>query len=135
LINRNWVFGNRAILDFSTATSTVGPTATRGSAVSYIRIYNPFRNLVYRTVKIFNIKISPNQTLPDGEETLRIIPAEIACFDEIQPCSHASRDFALKIDNALVGPYKISFDYCIEEIAIVSSKDGSAAFDIKVVAS
>jgi hypothetical protein len=103
--------------------------------VIYIRLNNPFRNLIYRDIKIFNIKITPNQTLPDGADSVRITPAEITCFDEIQPCSYVSRDFALVIDNALVGMYQISFDYCIEEIAIVSTKDGNAVFNINVVAS
>jgi hypothetical protein len=103
--------------------------------IIYIRLHNPFRNLVYRGVKIFNIRITPNQTLPDGSDSVKIIPAEIACFDEVQPCSFVARDFALVIENALVGPYQISFDYCIEEIAIVSGRDGGAAFDIDVVAS
>jgi hypothetical protein len=103
--------------------------------VIYIRIHNPFRNLIYRDITIFNVRITPNQTLPDGDDAIRIIPAEIACFDEIQSCSYVSRDFALIIDHALVGTYHISFDYCIGEIAIVSTEDGSAVFDINVVAS
>lgn len=103
--------------------------------VIYIRAHNPFRNLIYRNLTIFNIRITPNQTLPSGDDSVRIIPAEIACFDEIRPCSYVSRDFALVIDHALVGTYQISFDYCIAEIAIVSTKDGSAVFDIDVVAS
>lgn len=103
--------------------------------VIYIRVHNPFRNLIYRSLTIFDITITPNQTLPNGDDSVMIIPAEIACFDEIQPCSYVSRDFALVIDHALVGTYQIAFDYCIGEIAIVSAKDGSAAFDINVVAS
>ena len=103
--------------------------------IIYIRLHNRFRNLIYRGVRIFNIKITPNQTLPDGADSVRITPSEIACFDEIQPCSYVSRDFALVIDNALVGTYQISFDYCIEEIAIVSTSEGSAVFNIDVVAS
>src|SRR2546423_854015 len=38
--------------------------------VIYIRINNPFRNLVYRDIIIFNIKITPNQTLPDGVDAI-----------------------------------------------------------------
>lgn len=70
-----------------------------------------------------------------GEEALQVIPPEIACFDEIEPCSYVSRDFAFLIQNATVGSYQITFDYCIEEIAIVASNDGSASFNINVVAS
>lgn len=103
--------------------------------VIYITLHNPFLNLIFRDVTIFNIKITPNQTLPDGDDSVRIIPAVIDCFDEVQPCSSVSRDFALIIDHALVGTYHISFDYCIGEIAIVSNKDGNAVFDINVVAS
>jgi hypothetical protein len=103
--------------------------------IIYITIHNPFLNLIYRDVTIFNIKITPNQTLPGGDDSVRIIPAVIDCFDEVQPCSSVSRDFALIIDHALVGTYHISFDYCIGEIAIVSNKDGNAVFDINVVAS
>lgn len=108
---------------------------SKDSEVIYIRIHNPFRNLIYRSISIFNIRITPNQTLPDGDDSIRIIPAEIACFDEIQPCSYVSRDFALLIDHALIGTYHISFDYCIGEIAITSTRDGSAVFDINVVSS
>jgi hypothetical protein len=103
--------------------------------IIYISIRNPFRNLIYRGVKIFNIRITPNQVLPSGEDALELIPAEIACFDEIEPCSYVSRDFAFLIQNAVVQGYQITFDYCIEETAIVSPNDGSASFNIQVVAS
>lgn len=103
--------------------------------VIYIRAHNPYRNLVYRNLAIFNIRVTPNQTLPDGDDALRIIPAEIACFDEVPPCSYVARDFALIIDHALVGTYHISFDYCIGELAVVGGTEGGASFDIKVVAS
>lgn len=103
--------------------------------IIYIRIRNPFSDLIFRGVKIFNIRITPNQTLPDGDNALQLIPAEIACFDEIAPCSYVSRDFAFLIQNAIVQGYQIAFDYCIEEIAIVAANNGSALFGIKVVAS
>jgi hypothetical protein len=103
--------------------------------VVYIRLHNPFRNLIFREVVIFNITITPNQTLPGGGDSVVIIPAQIACFDEIGPCSYVSRDFAVIIDHALVGTYHVSFDYCIGEVAIVAAKDGHAVFDINVVAS
>ena len=70
--------------------------------IIYIQIRNPFSNLIYRGVKIFNIQIDPNHVHPDGENALQLIPAEIACFDEIKPCSTVSRDFALLIQNAAV---------------------------------
>ena len=70
--------------------------------IIYIRIRNPFANLIYRGVKIFNIQITPNCMLPGGEDALQLIPAVIACFDEIEPCSYVSRDFAFLIQNAIV---------------------------------
>lgn len=103
--------------------------------ILFFRIHNPYRNLIFRDVKIFNLKITPNQTLPGGDDSVRIIPAVIDCFDDVQSCSYVSRDFVLLTDHALVGAYQISFDYCIGEIAIVSTTDGSAVFDINVVAS
>jgi hypothetical protein len=103
--------------------------------IIYIRIHNPFRNLMFRGVKIFNIRVVPNQVLPNGEDALQLIPAEIACFDEIEPCSYVSRDFAFLLKNAIPQAYQIMFDYCIAEIAIVGSNDGSATFNINVVAS
>jgi hypothetical protein len=103
--------------------------------VVYIRVHNPWRNLVYRGLKIFNIRITPNQALPDGENALQLVPAEIVCFDGIQPCSHVSRDFAFHIQNAVPQGYQITFEWCVEEIAIVTAGTGRAAFDIEVVAS
>jgi hypothetical protein len=103
--------------------------------VIYILVHNPFRNLIYRNLMIFDITIMPNQTLPSGEDAVTIIPAEIACFEEVQPCSHVARDFALVLDHCLVGTYQIAFKYCIEEIAIVSATKGNAVFKINVVAS
>ena len=72
---------------------------------------------------------------PGGENALQLIPSEVVCFDEIGPCSYVSRDFAFLIQNAIPNPYKIMFDYCIEEVAIVAANKGSAEFDITVVAS
>ena len=103
--------------------------------VIYIRIRNPFRNLIFRGLKIFNITVVPNQVLPNGEDALQLIPAEIACFDGIGPCSYVSPDFAFLIKNAIPQAYQITFDYCIEEVAIVASNDGSAVFNIDVFAS
>jgi hypothetical protein len=103
--------------------------------IIYIRIRNPFANLIYRGVKIFNIKITPNQVLPSTEDALQLIPAVIACFDEIEPCSYVSRDFAFLIQNAVVQHYQISFDYCIDEIAICGGHDGKVAFEVEVEAS
>jgi hypothetical protein len=103
--------------------------------VIYILVHNPYRNLIYRNLMIFDITITPNQTLPNGDDAVMIIPAEVACFEEIQPCSHVARDFALVLDHCLVGAYQIAFKYCIEEIGIVSATNGKAAFNINVVAS
>lgn len=103
--------------------------------VIYILVHNPYRNLIYRNLMIFDITITPNQTLPNGDDAVMIIPAEIACFEEVQPCSHVARDFALVLDHCLVGAYQIAFKYCIEEISIVSGSTGNAAFNIRVVAS
>jgi hypothetical protein len=103
--------------------------------IIFFRIHNPFNNIIFKGVKIFNITITPNQTLPDGENALLIIPSEIVCFDEVQPCSHVSRDFAFFIQNCIPGPYQISFDYCIEEITIVGNNEEKVSFNINVVAS
>jgi hypothetical protein len=115
-----------------------GPTdqlESEDTEVIYIRIRNPYRNLVYRGVKIFNIRVTPNQVLPDGENALQLVPGEIACFDEIEPCSYVSRDFAFLIKHAVVQGYQVEFDYCIEETAIVGHGDGTVSFPINVVAS
>jgi hypothetical protein len=103
--------------------------------IIFFRIHNPFNNIIFKRVKIFNMTITPNQTLPDGGNALLIIPSEIACFDEILPCSHVSRDFAFFIQNCIPGPYQISFDYCIEEITIVGNNEDKVSFRINVVAS
>ena len=103
--------------------------------IIYIRVRNPFMNLIYRGVKILNIQITPNQVLADGENALQLIPAKIVCFDDIEPCSSVSRDFAFLIQNAVAQPYQITFEYCIDEIAICGCSRGSKAFGINVVAS
>jgi hypothetical protein len=103
--------------------------------VIYIRIRNPYRNLVYRGVKVFNIRITPNQVLPDGGNALQLVPGEIVCFEQIDPCSYVSRDFAFLINHAVVQGYQIAFDYCIEETAIVGAGGGTASFGVSVVAS
>jgi hypothetical protein len=115
-----------------------GPTdqfESHDTEIVYIRVRNPYRNMAWRGLKIFNIRITPNQVLPDGENALQLIPAEIVCFDEVGPCSFVSRDFAFLIQNAVVKGYQITFDYCIEETVIVGGGKGRVAFGINVVAS
>ena len=73
--------------------------------------------------------------MPSGEDALQLIPAVIACFDEIEPCSYVSRDFAFLIQNAVVQTYHITFDYCIDEIAICGGHDGKVDFAVDVEAS
>ncbi|HEX2078230.1 MAG TPA: hypothetical protein VHG08_10995 [Longimicrobium sp.] len=103
--------------------------------IIFIRARNPYRNLLFRGVKIFSIRVTPNQPLPGGGDALQLVPAEIVCFDEVGPCGHVSRDFAFLIENAVVQDYQITFEYCIEETVVVGRGGGRAAFDIKVVAS
>jgi hypothetical protein len=76
--------------------------------IIYIEALNPYCNLIFKGVKIFNIRITPNQVLPDGEDALQIIPAEIACFETIAPCSSVSRDFTFLIQNAQPGGFTSS---------------------------
>ncbi len=103
--------------------------------IVYLRVRNPYRNLLYRGVKVYDIRVTPNQALPDGEPALRLVPEEIVCFDALEPCAHVTRDLAFFIQNAIPQAYRITFSYCIEETVIVSPGRGGASFDIDVVAS
>lgn len=103
--------------------------------ILFIRARNPFNNLEFRGLKIFGIRVTPNQALPDGEPALQLVPGEIVCFDDVPPCGGVVRDFAFLIQNAVPQAYQITFEWCVDEIVLSTGGTGRAAFDIDVVAS
>lgn len=105
---------------------------THDTEVVYVCIRNPFSNLCFKGVTITQIKITPNFTLPDAEAALRLVPEQVVCFDEIGPCASVCRDFTLILRNAKPQSYKISFEYCIEEVCVLMEKTGKATFTVNV---
>ncbi len=107
---------------------------THDTEIVYITVCNPYDNVGFKRLTILNIEIVPAQPLlPNGDPVIRITPSKLICFDCLDACCCASREFALITRGALAQPYTINVDYCIEEIVVKDQNKGSTSFGITLV--
>ncbi len=106
---------------------------TRDTEVVYIRVCNPYNNVAFKGLKITSITISPVHILPNHDPSIRIIPSEIICYDNVLPCSCSTREFALLTRSAVPGQYKVHFEYCMDEVALLGKKHGKDEFSIRLI--
>ena len=117
---------------------------TEDFEVLVLSVCNPYTNVLFKDIKISGIEvIHPNGTkaelLPDGTPSAMVVPSRLITFCELYPCSCCHIELVLKTSGALQGPYKIVFDYCIDETCLIDDdlakgKD-KVDFDIRLVKS
>jgi hypothetical protein len=92
---------------------------TEDFEVLLLTVCNPYSNLSFGHLLIPKIEVTdalgnPIPLLPDGTESVMIVPSRMICFDEIPPCSCRSFELALKTVGAKEDFYKLKFSYCLD---------------------
>ena len=77
-----------------------------------ITICNPYSNVDFSGVTLNRLRVvdgdgNPVPVLPDGTDSVELIPVGPYCFGRIKSCSCVSREFVLRNRGAVSGPYKI----------------------------
>lgn len=111
---------------------------TEDFEVLLLTVCNPYNNITFGHILIPKIEVTdalgnPVPLLPDGTESVMLIPSRMICFEEIPPCTCRSFELVLKSCGALEGPYKLKFSYCLE--VCIDSKIKFQEFDFELVAS
>lgn len=92
---------------------------TEDFEVVLLTVCNPYSNLSFGHLLIPKIEVTdalgnPVPLLPDGTESVIVVPSRMICFEEIPPCTCRSFELALKTVGAPEGPYKLKFSYCLD---------------------
>jgi hypothetical protein len=99
----------------------------------FIEVRNRFIDLAFKGLTLFNLRVAPRRTSPSGEAAAELIPSEVVYFDEIQPCSSVTRDFVLLIRHPGAECGNITFEYTVDEITVMTARNGKASFDLENV--
>jgi hypothetical protein len=94
---------------------------TEDFEVVLLTVCNPYRNLTFGYLHLYNLRVvladgSPVPNLPDGTPSVIVVPSHKICLDDIAACTCIQQQLVVKSAGAVEGPYKIIFDYCIEDI-------------------
>jgi thermitase len=106
---------------------------THDTEIIYITVCNPYCNLSLKDLKIIKLTVSPNAVLPNGEMAVEIAASSLICYGDLGPSTCATREYALLINNAAVGPYTIGIEYCIEQVELHARNSGSDHFTLNFV--
>jgi hypothetical protein len=111
---------------------------TEDFEVLLLTICNPYSNVTFGHLNIPKIEVTDAAgntppLLPDGSESVMLVPSRMICFDEIPPCSCRSFELVLKTCGAPEGPYKIKFSYCADICIHTGIK--TQEFDFELVTS
>lgn len=113
---------------------------TEDFEVLVLSVCNTYNNVLFKGIQITDIEVvhadgTPVELLPDGTPSVMTVPSKLICLCDVGPCSCSHIELALKSCGALEGPYKIRFNYCIEEISLVKTEQGKVEFDIELIIS
>jgi hypothetical protein len=91
--------------------------------IMHLTVCNPYSNVTLANLTVHQLIVvdefgKPVGTLPDGSPAIELVPAGPYCFDDLAPCSCATREFVLRLRGAIGGLYRIlvrgiCFDVCI----------------------
>lgn len=106
---------------------------THDTEIVFITVCNPYTNVTFDGLTITKIVVTPNQILPNGEESFDIVPSKLICYNHLPACSCSTREYAFILRNAKPGSYTVNFEYCIDSIHLESGKIGQNKFEIELI--
>ena len=100
-----------------------------------ILVYNPYRNLTLSNVEINRITVvdvngNPVPVLPDGTDSIQLVPRGTYCFGDIRPCGFAYRQFVLRLRGAPPGTYRILIQGICFEVCLHRLVDECVTFEV-----
>ncbi len=128
----HWGDGNQDVIE------------TEDFEVLILSVCNPYENIMFKNLKISEIEVihsdgSKVELLPDGTPSAMVLPSKLITFCEVEPCSCCHIELILKTAGAKDGPYKVKFDFCVEEICLRMTDNerdrGEVKFDIELIKS
>lgn len=100
-----------------------------------ILVYNPYHNVALSNVEINRITVvdnsgNPVPVLPDGTDSIQLVPRGTYCFGDIRPCGFAYRQFVLRLRGAPPGRYRILIQGLCFEVCFHRLIDDCVMFDV-----
>ena len=68
--------------------------------------------------------------LPDGGESVQLVPRGKYCFGDLPPCTVAWRQFVLRLRGAPAGPYRILIEGICFELCLHRMTEECVTFDV-----
>lgn len=106
---------------------------THDTETVFITACNPYTNIAFRGLTITKITVTPNQILPNGEDSFDIVPSKLICYDHLAACACSTREYTFILRNAKPGLYTVAFEYCLDEILIEDDKIGKNQFEVELI--
>lgn len=100
--------------------------------IFYLTVCNPYKDLCFNGLRITKISLNPDMPI----DKVQIVPDRLICFDCLEPCCCATREFALITrckDTA--GKYELCVEYCYDSIEWKGSKEkgGKVKYQLEIV--
>jgi hypothetical protein len=100
-----------------------------------IVVYNPYHNVALSNVEINRITVvdsngNPVPVLPDGTDSIQLVPRGTYCFGDIRPCWISYRQFVLRLRGAPPGRYRIRLQGLCFEVCLHRLIDDCVMFDV-----
>ncbi|MEA3010364.1 MAG: hypothetical protein QOJ91_2056 [Sphingomonadales bacterium] len=100
-----------------------------------ILVYNPYHNVALGNVEINRIVVVDNSgntvpVLPDGTDSIQLVPRGTYCFGDIRPCGFSYRQFVLRLRGAPPGRYRILIQGLCFEVCFHRLIDDCVMFDV-----
>lgn len=103
--------------------------------IMFVLVYNPYRNIGLCDVEINRIRVVDSNgndvpRLPDGSESIQLVPRGKYCFGDIPPCGIAFRQFVLRLRGAPPGSYRILIEGICYELCLHRMTEECVTFDV-----
>lgn len=100
-----------------------------------ITVCNPFSNITYSGFTIHKVEVLDSSgnavaTLPDGTDSIELVPVGPYCFGNISGCSCVSREFVLRNRGSMAGEYHIHLSGICYDVNVHNNSSTCFKFDI-----
>jgi hypothetical protein len=98
-------------------------------------VYNPYRNLTLCEVEVNRVRVVDSAgndvpKLPDGSDSIQLVPRGKYCFGDLPPCGIAWRQFVLRLRGAPPGSYRILIEGICFELCLHRMTEDCVTFDV-----
>lgn len=103
--------------------------------IMFLVVYNPYRNVTLCDVEVNRLRVidaagNDVPRLPDGTESIQLVPRGKYCFGDLPPCEIGWRQFVLRLRGAPPGPYRILIEGICFELCLHRMTQECVTFDV-----